>query len=501
MDYLEQRRKLRQMVQERLDYGRDYTDEEVEDTIDEVLMEQENLELCSVELRRRLRKELFDSLRRLDILQIFVDDSSVTEIMINGLDHIFVERDGQLQELDRAFDSMEKLQDVIQQIVAGCNRVVNEASPIVDARLSNGARVNIVMSPIALNGPIITIRRFPDKPITMQKLIAMETISPEAADFLKTLVKAGYNIFVSGGTGSGKTTFLNVLSGFIPSEQRIITIEDSAELQLQGIPNLVRLETRNGNAEGCREIGIRELIRSSLRMRPDRIIVGEVRGAEAIDMLQCMNTGHDGSMSTGHANSAADMLSRLENMVLMGMDLPLPAIRNQIASGVDIIVHLGRIRDKSRKVLEITEVVGCENGEIRLNPLYCFEELGESSEGNVVIHDLEKDVTDMMHEIGVPAHIKGYQYLREAIMMSVEDPAMISSITKILYPTIAKRFQTTPSRVERAIRHAIEVAWSRGRMETLDAMFGYTIDTGKGKPTNSEFIALIADRIRLSYRN
>lgn len=384
MDYLEQRRKLRQMVQERLDYGRDYTDEEVEDTIDEVLMEQENLELCSVELRRRLRKELFDSLRRLDILQIFVDDSSVTEIMINGLDHIFVERDGQLQELDRAFDSMEKLQDVIQQIVAGCNRVVNEASPIVDARLSNGARVNIVMSPIALNGPIITIRRFPDKPITMQKLIAMETISPEAADFLKTLVKAGYNIFVSGGTGSGKTTFLNVLSGFIPPEQRIITIEDSAELQLQGIPNLVRLETRNGNAEGCREIGIRELIRSSLRMRPDRIIVGEVRGAEAIDMLQCMNTGHDGSMSTGHANSAADMLSRLENMVLMGMDPPLPAIRNQIASGVDIIVHLGRIRDKSRKVLEITEVVGCENGEIRLNPLYCFEELGESSEGTVV---------------------------------------------------------------------------------------------------------------------
>lgn len=384
MDYLEQRRKLRQMVQERLDYGRDYTDEEVEDTIDEVLMEQENLELCSVELRRRLRKELFDSLRRLDILQIFVDDSSVTEIMINGLDHIFVERDGQLQELDRAFDSMEKLQDVIQQIVAGCNRVVNEASPIVDARLSNGARVNIVMSPIALNGSIITIRRFPDKPITMQKLIAMETISPEAADFLKTLVKAGYNIFVSGGTGSGKTTFLNVLSGFIPPEQRIITIEDSAELQLQGIPNLVRLETRNGNAEGCREIGIRELIRSSLRMRPDRIIVGEVRGAEAIDMLQCMNTGHDGSMSTGHANSAADMLSRLENMVLMGMDLPLPAIRNQIASGVDIIVHLGRIRDKSRKVLEITEVVGCENGEIRLNPLYCFEELGESSEGTVV---------------------------------------------------------------------------------------------------------------------
>lgn len=384
MDYLEQRRKLRQMVQERLDYGRDYTDEEVEDTIDEVLMEQESLELCPVELRRRLRKELFDSLRRLDILQIFVEDSSVTEIMINGMDHIFVEQDGQLRELDRAFDSMEKLQDVIQQIVAGCNRVVNEASPIVDARLSNGSRVNIVMNPIALNGPIVTIRRFPDKPITMQKLINLETISLEAAEFLETLVKAGYNIFVSGGTGSGKTTFLNVLSGYISAEERVITIEDSAELQLQGLPNLVRLETRNGNAEGCREIGIRELIRSSLRMRPDRIIVGEVRGPEAIDMLQCMNTGHDGSMSTGHANSAIDMLSRLENMVLMGMDLPLTAIRNQIASGVDVIVHLGRIRDKSRRVLEITEVVGCENGEIRLNPLYQFEELGESSDGKVV---------------------------------------------------------------------------------------------------------------------
>lgn len=384
MDYLEQRRKLRQMVQERLDYGRDYTDEEVEDTIDEVLMEQENLELCPVEMRRRLRKELFDSLRRLDILQIFVEDSSVTEIMINGMDHIFVEQNGQLKELDRAFDSMEKLQDVIQQIVAGCNRVVNEASPIVDARLSNGSRVNIVMNPIALNGPIVTIRRFPDKPITMQNLINFETISVEAAGFLEKLVQAGYNIFVSGGTGSGKTTFLNVLSGFISAQERVITIEDSAELQLQGLPNLVRLETRNSNTEGCREIGIRELIRSSLRMRPDRIIVGEVRGPEAVDMLQCMNTGHDGSMSTGHANSAVDMLARLENMVLMGMDLPLTAIRNQIASGVDIIVHLGKIRDKSRRVLEITEVIGCENGEIRLNPLYQFEELGEDSGGKVV---------------------------------------------------------------------------------------------------------------------
>ena len=405
MDYLEQRRKLRQMVQERLDYGRDYTDEEVEDTIDEVLMEQENLELCSVELRRRLRKELFDSLRRLDILQIFVDDSSVTEIMINGLDHIFVERDGQLQELDRAFDSMEKLQDVIQQIVAGCNRVVNEASPIVDARLSNGARVNIVMSPIALNGPIITIRRFPDKPITMQKLIAMETISPEAADFLKTLVKAGYNIFVSGGTGSGKTTFLNVLSGFIPPEQRIITIEDSAELQLQGIPNLVRLETRNGNAEGCREIGIRELIRSSLRMRPDRIIVGEVRGAEAIDMLQCMNTGHDGSMSTGHANSAADMLSRLETMALFASDIPIQAIRKQIASSIDIIVQLERLRDRSRRVTAIAEVLDCTEDAYILNPIFEFHEqdnlvMESSSYGDIperVVGQLERTGYHLMH--------------------------------------------------------------------------------------------------------
>ena len=405
MDYLEQRRKLRQMVQERLDYGRDYTDEEVEDTIDEVLMEQENLELCSVELRRRLRKELFDSLRRLDILQIFVDDSSVTEIMINGLDHIFVERDGQLQELDRAFDSMEKLQDVIQQIVAGCNRVVNEASPIVDARLSNGARVNIVMSPIALNGPIITIRRFPDKPITMQKLIAMETISPEAADFLKTLVKAGYNIFVSGGTGSGKTTFLNVLSGFIPPEQRIITIEDSAELQLQGIPNLVRLETRNGNAEGCREIGIRELIRSSLRMRPDRIIVGEVRGAEAIDMLQCMNTGHDGSMSTGHANSAADMLSRLETMALFASDIPIQAIRKQIASSIDIIVQLERLRDRSRRVTAIAEVLDCTEDAYILNPIFEFHEqdnlvMESNSYGDIperVVGQLERTGYHLMH--------------------------------------------------------------------------------------------------------
>ena len=360
------------------------SDEEVEDTIDEVLLEQDQMIILPVEVRRRLRQELFDSLRRLDILQMFMEDSSVTEIMINGKDHIFIEQGGKLRELDVGFDSAEKLQDVIQQIVAGCNRVVNEASPIVDARLPNGSRVNIVMNPIALNGPIVTIRRFPDKPITMERLLQINSISQEAAGFLKELVTAKYNIFISGGTGSGKTTFLNVLSHYIPLDERVITIEDSAELQLQGLANLVRLETRNGNVDGCHEITIRELIKSSLRMRPDRIIVGEVRGAEAIDMLQCLNTGHDGSMSTGHANSGKDMLARLENMVLMGMDLPLPAIRQQIASGVDIIIHLGRLRDKTRKVLEITEVAGCKNNEIQLNPLFLFEETGQDEKGNII---------------------------------------------------------------------------------------------------------------------
>lgn len=384
MEYTELKRELRSMVQERMDYGKDISDEEVADVIDEVMMAKTTLFAYPVDVRRKLRKELFDSLRRLDILQIFVEDSSVTEIMINGKDNIFVERNGKLEKLDISFDSNEKLQDVIQQIVAGCNRVVNESSPIVDARLRDGARVNIVMNPVALDGPVVTIRRFPEKPITMNRLLELDSISIEAAELLKKLVKAGYNIFISGGTGSGKTTFLNVLSQFIPAEERVITIEDSAELQLMGLPNLVRLETRNSNVEGCKEITIRELIRSSLRMRPNRIIVGEVRGAEAVDMLQCLNTGHDGSMSTGHANNGKDMLSRLENMVLMGVELPLGAIRQQIASGIDIIVHLGRLRDKSRRVLEITEIVGCENNEIKLNPLYVFEEAGEDSKGRVV---------------------------------------------------------------------------------------------------------------------
>lgn len=389
MEYSAFKKNLLSIVQDKLDYGRDWTDEEVEETIEESLLEQETFSLFSIDIRRKLRKELFDSLRRLDILQLFVEDSRITEIMVNGTDSIFVERQGRIEQLNMAFDSKERLQDVIQKIVAGCNRVVNEASPIVDARLTDGSRVNVVMAPIALNGPIVTIRRFPETPITMEKLLELGSISKEAAVVLEKLVCAGYNIFISGGTGSGKTTFLNVLSNFIPKEERVVTIEDSAELQLQNLPNLVRLETRNGNVEGCLEVSIRDLIKASLRMRPDRIVVGEVRGAEAFDMLQCMNTGHDGSMSTGHANSGRDMLSRLENMVLMGMDIPLQAIRTQIASGIDILIHLGRLRDKTRRVLEIVELVGVREEQYMINPLYTFVEKGTNERG-MVLGQLER---------------------------------------------------------------------------------------------------------------
>lgn len=383
MEYTELKKELRREVQKKMELVREFSDKEVEEAIDEALLAHKDTMLYTVEARRKLKRELFDSLRRLDVLQIFVDNKTVTEIMINGKDHIFIEQEGRLRELEVGFESAEKLQDVIQQIVAGCNRVVNEASPIVDARLPDGSRVNIVMSPIALNGPAVTIRRFPEKPITMEYLVQNNSICREAADFLEKLVRAKYNIFISGGTGSGKTTFLNALSKFIPSDERVVTIEDSAELQLQELPNLVRLETRNSNVEGCREITIRELIRSSLRMRPDRIIVGEVRGPEAFDMLQCLNTGHDGSMSTGHANSGMDMLARLENMVLMGLEIPLPAVKQQIASGLDILVHLGRLRDRTRRVLEITEVVGWEGDKIRLNPLYVFEEEEEDDNAKI----------------------------------------------------------------------------------------------------------------------
>ena len=389
MDYAMLRTKLKQSAQNMIDYRRDFSDEEVWDVIDEVITSSGEADFLKIKDRKKLRKEIFDSLRRLDVLQKFVDDPSVTEIMINGCDHIFVEKDGVLSEIDEKFESEEKLRDVIQQIVAGCNRVVNEASPIVDTRLAGGSRVNIVMNPVALNGPIVTIRRFPENPITMDELILKKSISKEAASFLETLVKAKYNIFISGGTGSGKTTFLNVLSGFIPKGERVITIEDSAELQLQGIANLVRLETRDANTEGCEEISIRDLIRASLRMRPDRIIVGEVRGAECWDMISGFNTGHSGGLSTGHANSARDMLSRLENMVMMGVEIPPAAIKQQIASGLEIIVHLGRLRDRSRKVLEISEVIGFENGEIITSELYKFVDKGTSLEGRV-LGELEK---------------------------------------------------------------------------------------------------------------
>ncbi len=380
----ERKKRLRERLAESIDYSTEKSDAEIQEMIDELLTKESKAAPLPLTERELLRRELFHAIRKLDVLQDLVDDTHITEIMINGPKYIFIERDGRLYQSDLQFESEEQLQNVIQQIVAGCNRVVNEASPIVDARLQNGSRVNVVLNPVALNGPIVTIRRFPDKPIMMEDLISFGSITKEVCEWLQKLVRAKYNIMISGGTGSGKTTFLNALSYYIPKDERIITIEDNAELQILGLPNLVRMEKRNANVEGCSEITIRDLIKTSLRMRPDRIIVGEVRGGEAFDMMQCMNTGHDGSMSTGHANSSRDMLSRLENMVLMGIEIPLTAIRQQIASGVDIIVHLGRLRDKSRKVLEITEVMGYEEGQILLKPLYQFVESGEDAEGRVV---------------------------------------------------------------------------------------------------------------------
>lgn len=365
-------------VLQKLDFTKEISDEKVLEAIDEEIVRYCQEKTLFLSQRKYLRQEIFHSIRKLDILQDLIDDPSITEIMINGTDNIFIERGGRTIQTQLHFSSGEKLEDIVQSIVGSCNKAINAASPIVDARLSNGARVNIVVAPAALNGPVITIRRFPDKPITMQDLLSFGSISAEVADFLRCLVQARYNIFISGGTGSGKTTFLNALSAFIPESTRVITIEDNAELQLQHLQNLVRLEARTANIPGCIPITIRDLIRTSLRMRPDIIIVGEVRGAEALDMLQAAQTGHDGSMSTGHANSAEDMLSRLETMVMMaGMDLPLAAIRGQIAAGIDLIVHLGRLRDRSRKLLEVSEVLGCSGGEIQIQTIYHFEERGE----------------------------------------------------------------------------------------------------------------------------
>ena len=379
---------LQDNIIERMDLSRQMSEEEVRELIDEEILKEGKARHLTLDTKTALRKEIYHTIRELGILQDLIDDPDITEIMVNGTTPIFVEKKGRISQLGISFESEEKLNHVIQQIASRCNRVINEASPIVDARLKDGSRVNAVLAPIALNGPILTIRRFPREAITMDQLVSMNSITQEAAEFLKKMVQAGYNILVSGGTGSGKTTFLNVLSGFIPEAERVITIEDSAELQLQNLPNLVRLETRNANVDGCHEITIRDLIKASLRMRPDRLIVGEVRGKEAVDMLQSVNVGHYG-MTTVHANSVRDVISRLETMVLMGMELPLNAIRKQIVSGFDLMIHLGRIRDGSRKVLEIAEPLSVTGEEVQIQTLFQFCETGADKKGKV-LGDLKK---------------------------------------------------------------------------------------------------------------
>lgn len=364
---------LKKELRLRLEEGIYQEDGQILELIDELILQGGRKKISLAE-KDRLQKEIFYSVRRLDILQELLDDDSVTEIMVNGPEHIFLEREGKIERWQGSFSSVEKLEDVIQQIVGRCNRVVNESMPIVDARLANGDRVNVVVSPAALNGPILTIRRFPDKPIDMERLIGYGTLTEEVAVFLKELVENRYTIVIGGGTSTGKTTFLNALSAYIPPDERIITIEDNAELKLQGIPNLVRLEAKSANLEGGVSVTIRDLIRSALRMRPDRIILGEVRGAEAVEMLfSAVNTGHRGSMCSAHANSCYDMLSRLETMVLMGMDIPLEAIQRQVASGIDVLIHLGRTGDGKRKVVEIVEIEGYKEGRIVLNPLYSWQ--------------------------------------------------------------------------------------------------------------------------------
>ncbi len=366
-------------VRQRCDLSRDMNEAEISQIIDDIIIEVSMKRRMTLTEKEQCATQVFNSIKRLDILQELIENDSITEIMINGPNHIFYEQKGRIYEWNKRFSDENKLYDIAQQIASRANRIVNESVPILDTRLLDGSRVNIVLPPVALEGPTITIRKFYKNPITIQKLIQLNSITADAAEFLEKAVKAKYNIFISGGTGSGKTTFLNALSNYIPADERVITIEDSAELQIQSVTNLVRLETRNANVEGTNAITIRNLIKSSLRMRPDRIVVGEVRGAEAIDMITAMLTGHDGSLSTGHSNSPKDMLTRLETMIMMGMDIPLAAIKNQIASAIDIIVHLGRLRDKSRRVLNIDEVIGIENGEIKLNPLYEFCAQGEEN--------------------------------------------------------------------------------------------------------------------------
>lgn len=371
-------------VSDNLDLRKDISDEEIEEIITRVVFEKARHYYMSVPQKQEIIRNVFNSMRRLDIIQPLIDDKSITEIMVNGPDDIFIEREGRIAKLDITFESRQKLEDVIQNVVAKVNRVVNDASPMVDARLKDGSRVSVVLSPIALNGPILTIRKFPETPMTIRHLVKAGSLTEQSASMLQSMVRAKFNIFISGGTGSGKTTFLNALSNYIPNDERIVTIEDSAELQIVNVRNIVKLETRNANTEGKGQITIRDLIRTSLRMRPDRIVVGEVRGSEAFDMLQAMNTGHDGSLSTGHANSTRDMLRRLETMVLSAASLPLGAIRQQIASALDIIIHLGRLRDKSRRVLEIAEVLDYVDGEVSLSPLYIFEEEGETADKRII---------------------------------------------------------------------------------------------------------------------
>ena len=379
---------IRTKVMQTIDLSGDIEDDQVRGVIDMCILEYSLEKPLSVRDKGEIKRDLFNSLRRLDVLSDMLDDDSITEIMINGADNIFIERAGKLCRYDRTFESEERLKSVIQHIVVECNRLVNESSPIVDARLKDGSRVNVVLPPVSLGGCVMTIRKFPKEGMTMERLLQLGSITTEVAEFLRKLVVSGYNIIVSGGTGAGKTTFLNALSGYIPHDERIVTIEDSAELQLTGIDNLVSLESRSANVEGENAVSIRDLIKTSLRMRPSRIIVGEVRDAAAIDMLTAMNTGHDGSLSTGQANSSRDMLTRLETMVLMGADMPVLAIRQQIASAVDIIIQLGRLRDKSRRCLEICEVIGLEGGEFVVNKLFEFRERG--LEDGRIVGTLEK---------------------------------------------------------------------------------------------------------------
>jgi len=389
---------IKTIINRNIDLKKDLSDQEIEEIITKAVFEKSRDTYLSVEDKQFLISYIFNAMRRLDIIQPLLDDHTVTEIMVNGPEDIFIEREGRISKLNLAFANKEKLEDVIQTIVSKVNRTVNEASPLVDARLEDGSRVSVVLPPVALNGPILTIRKFPDKPMTMEQLLASGSLTEEAAEVLEQMVKAKYNIFICGGTGSGKTTFLNALSNFIPVDERIVTIEDSAELQIVSVKNIVKLETRNANTEGKGQITIRDLIKTSLRMRPDRIIVGEVRGGEALDMLQAMNTGHDGSLSTGHANSTKDMLSRLETMVLTATSFPLEAIRQQIASALDVMIQLGRLRDKTRRVLEINEVVRYQNGEIVLNPLFTFVEKGKMSAERVE-GALERTANPLVHNL------------------------------------------------------------------------------------------------------